>query len=115
MSRAKPQSVTRNDSFICGNCGLAVSAELPGSSFRNHCPNCLYSLHVDRTPGDRLSLCKGLMKPISLWKKDNDEICLIHYCTRCGMIKTNRLAGDDDDETVHKILAEIQTALENNA
>ena len=32
-----------------------------GSDHRNHCPNCLSSLHVDEEPGDRASDCGGIM------------------------------------------------------
>ncbi|MBQ7124729.1 MAG: RNHCP domain-containing protein, partial [Clostridia bacterium] len=55
---------TKNDSgFVCLNCGKEV---LPlGYSSRNHCPFCLSSRHLDINPGDRLSECGGIMKPIS--------------------------------------------------
>lgn len=52
-----------NQGFMCENCGLKVQP-LNNGSYRNHCPNCLYSLHLDMKPGDRKSSCKGLMKPI---------------------------------------------------
>jgi DNA-directed RNA polymerase subunit RPC12/RpoP len=35
-----------NESFVCKNCGREVVPEGAGSQHRNHCPNCLYSLHV---------------------------------------------------------------------
>ena len=41
-----------NQSFTCANCGAAVSP-LAGGGYRNHCPVCLHSLHVDVNPGDR--------------------------------------------------------------
>lgn len=47
------------DSFPCRVCGRLVTPEGAGSSHRNHCPNCLYSLHVDITPGDRAAACHG--------------------------------------------------------
>ena len=54
---------TKNDaSFICENCGKEV---LPlGYSSRNHCPFCLWSLHLDINPGDRASECGGKMEPV---------------------------------------------------
>lgn len=45
------------DSFPCRVCGRLVTPEGAGSSHRNHCPNCLCSLHVDITPGDRAADC----------------------------------------------------------
>lgn len=47
--------------FTCKNCGRVVVPEGAGSTHRNHCPNCLCSLHVDEEPGDRASACGGLM------------------------------------------------------
>ena len=49
-----------HDSFICRVCGRLVVPEGAGSGHRNHCPNCLHSLHVDVEPGDRASECGGL-------------------------------------------------------
>ncbi|HYC79501.1 MAG TPA: RNHCP domain-containing protein, partial [Candidatus Binatia bacterium] len=48
------------ENFVCENCGTKVS----GNGYTNHCPNCLYSKHVDNNPGDRLNKCHGLMEPI---------------------------------------------------
>ena len=42
-----------NDSFICKVCGRPVVPTGAGSDHRNHCPNCLCSLHLDIEPGDR--------------------------------------------------------------
>ena len=42
-----------HDSFTCKVCGRPVIPAGTGSEHRNHCPNCLHSLHVDDEPGDR--------------------------------------------------------------
>ncbi|WP_419962425.1 RNHCP domain-containing protein [Psychrobacillus sp. BM2] len=34
-------------------------------SFRNHCPFCLFSKHLDNYPGDRSSECQDLMRIVS--------------------------------------------------
>ena len=39
------------DSFTCKVCGWLVTPEAAGSDYRNHCPNCLSSLHMDEEPG----------------------------------------------------------------
>ena len=49
------------ESFTCKNCGRLVVPFGAGSDHRNHCPNCLHSLHVDIEPGDRESDCGSLM------------------------------------------------------
>ena len=51
-----------DEEFICLNCGYEVSKL--NYTARDHCPNCLYSRHVDIMPGDRMKECCGLMKPI---------------------------------------------------
>ena len=42
-----------SDSFTCRVCGRLVVSAGAGSGHRNHCPNCLHSLHLDIEPGDR--------------------------------------------------------------
>ena len=86
------------DFFICIQCGMNVSLKAFGTKERNHCPFCLWSIHIDLRPGDRKCFCKGGMAPISVWIKDDGEWSIIHRCTICGMLKTNRIAGDDNEE-----------------
>ena len=42
-----------NDTFSCRVCDRLVFPTPTGGDHRNHCPNCLSSLHVDQEPGDR--------------------------------------------------------------
>lgn len=84
-----------SEGFVCRHCKRAVSPESYGTRHRNHCPYCLWSLHLDETPGDRTSVCKALMEPIGIWVKRDGEWAIIHRCTHCGEIRTNRIAGDD--------------------
>ena len=42
-----------DESFTCRNCGHPVVPAGAGSDHRNHCPNCLCSVHLDIEPGDR--------------------------------------------------------------
>lgn len=87
----------RNDnSFVCRVCGRPVAPGGAGSNHRNHCPNCLSSLHVDNEPGDRESGCGGVMEPIAVWVRKSGEWALIHRCRRCGKIGSNRVAADDN-------------------
>ena len=82
---------TKNDcSFVCGNCGKEVQPM--GNSSRNHCPFCLWSLHVDINPGDRANPCGGLMKPIRSEPDPKKGFVIIHKCQRCGEIKRNKAA-----------------------
>lgn len=85
----------RQEDFVCAQCGAAVQ----GDGYTNHCPACLYSLHVDVSPGDRLADCGGLMAPVAVDRKEG-EYRLLHRCTRCGHEKWNRSASDDDFERI---------------
>ena len=83
----------KNDSgFVCAHCGKEV---LPlGYSSRNHCPFCLWSLHVDENPGDRACECHGLMEPIRVEPDPKKGYVIIHKCTKCGKIQRNRAAHE---------------------
>jgi RNHCP domain len=76
-----------------------------GTRHRNHCPFCLWSRHVDQTPGDRACGCCSAMEPIGIDVRDDGEWALIHRCAGCGALRTNRIAGDDQE------LALLQLAL----
>ncbi len=84
------------DVFTCKVCGRQVVPEGAGSEHRNHCPNCLASLHLDNEPGDRESDCGGIMEPVAVWIKKNGEWSVIHRCKRCGKFSANRTAADDN-------------------
>lgn len=84
--------------FSCKHCKKTVSLEAPGTKNRNHCPFCLYSVHVDNQVGDRCADCTGLMEPIGKFYKADGEEMLVHKCKECGFIRWNRIAGDDSFE-----------------
>lgn len=89
-----------DEEFVCLNCGKKVS-KLNYSS-RDHCPYCLYSLHVDINPGDRQNTCKGLLKPIDI-EKFKDTYKIIYKCTSCGELHKNIMAKDDNYDEILKI------------
>jgi hypothetical protein len=93
------------EGFVCVHCGVAVPGGAPGTHHRNHCPLCLWSSHVDIKPGDRLSGCRGEMEPIAVSVKRNGEWTLIHRCTRCGTLRSNRIAGDDNEYALLSLAA----------
>ena len=84
------------ETFTCKICGRLVLPDGAGSSHRNHCPNCLTSLHVDEKPGDRKSECGGYMEPVAVWVRKNGEWAVIHRCKSCGELRSNRIAADDN-------------------
>jgi hypothetical protein len=83
--------------FRCGNCRLDVSYRAPGTAHRNHCPNCLWSRHLDDDrPGDRAAECGSLMEPIAITVRGDGEWVLVHRCGGCDELHLNRTAADDN-------------------
>ncbi len=89
----------QNTPFRCGRCGADVPASTDGH-YRNHCPCCLWSRHVDVTPGDRSADCAGLMEPTGLVDKGGKGWQIVHRCTVCGRRQPNRVVreGESPDD-----------------
>ncbi len=93
---------TKNDeSFTCEHCGKYVDKLYYTS--RNHCPYCLYSIHVDDNPGDRKNDCRGMMKPVGVEIDSKKGAVIVFKCSKCGIIKKNVSAKDDDYEKILKL------------
>ncbi len=89
-----------DESFTCINCGNVVKPL--EYSARDHCNKCLYSLHVDNTPGDRMNPCKGLLEPIGIEKYKN-TYKIIYKCQKCHQIHKNIMATDDNFDLIIKL------------
>lgn len=110
--------------FICSHCKMSVPSDSGvGTKNRNHCPKCLYSLHVDdKVSGDRSANCGGEMEPIGITfkqegvdkygKEKQGEIMLIHRCVKCGRVSINRIAGDDDPDQILQIYNKSKEAID---
>lgn len=107
--------------FKCAHCHVIVSSAhmLSGVNNRNHCPYCLWSCHLDLyVAGDRLSACKGQMRPVGLTMKmsrnkyrldGRGELMLVHQCIECGALSINRVAADDDSSRILSVFRESFT------
>ena len=107
--------------FRCAHCHNLVPSThiVSGVNNRNHCPYCLWSFHLDLfVAGDRLSACKGQMKPIGLTMKkgrnkyrlgSGGELMLIHQCVECGTLSINRIAADDHPDSVMDVFLQSPT------
>lgn len=96
-----------NQDFRCLHCHAFVTVDrsLSAVNNRNHCPYCLWTRDLDLfEAGDRLSACKGGMRPVGLTLKERHkkygtnhqgELMLVHCCTECGKVAINRIAADD--------------------
>lgn len=84
---------TKNDSgFTCVHCGFEVKPL--GYTSRNHCPKCLWSIHIDIMPGDRECDCLGEMEPVSAVTDAKKGYIIIHKCTKCNEIRRNKAAHE---------------------
>ena len=93
----------KNDSgFTCRNCGKEVTPL--GYTSRDHCPYCLHSIHIDIVPGDRANTCLGTLRPISVESSSKKGYIITYRCDKCGEIKRNKMADDDD----FSVMLEIQ-------
>ncbi len=98
------EKLRRGKSFVCKNCSRKVLPIKYGGRFRNHCPNCLYSLHLDlRKAGDRKNKCGGVMEPVGFFKRRTGEQVIVHRCLKCDKEVFNRIASDDDFEKVNAL------------
>lgn len=86
-------SFTRTkEDFVCEQCGACVT----GDGYTNHCPQCLWSRHVDLSPGDRASPCGGAMEPVGLQVPSGGAWRIVHKCLRCGFIRAQNAAREDN-------------------
>ena len=93
-----------DEEFTCENCGRKVKKL--GYSCRNHCPYCLYSKHVDNMPGDRQEECHGKLKPVGVELESKKGYVIIFKCEKCGKIRKNKAAKDDNMDLIIKLSAE---------
>ena len=98
--QVKKNFIRQKEDFVCEVCGTKVA----GTGYTNHCPNCLWSKHVDKdVPGDRDDTCQGLMEPVEVEIKHGQYI-LIHRCQKCGKIAKNKVSEKDNFEAILKLL-----------
>lgn len=88
--------IPREEEFICLHCEQTVKP-LGSGTYRDHCPTCLYSRHVDRDgPGDRFSTCLGLLQPTGIDQDSKKGFVIVYQCEKCGKSHRNKAAPDDE-------------------
>lgn len=87
-----------DEDFVCEVCGSHVNHL--GYTARDHCPYCLFSKHVDNNPGDRMCFCHGRLKPIAIERGKKDGYKIVYRCEKCGAIKKNKAAHDDNMDLI---------------
>ncbi len=93
------------ENFTCEQCGTVVF----GDGYTNHCPECLWSKHVDQNPGDRAETCRGLMKPRNV-EVNGGEMSIIHQCISCRKKQKNRRGYHDNHLAILKVMEQEKYA-----
>lgn len=88
----------RQEDFICEICQTITQ----GNGYTNHCPECLYSKHVDINPGDRSASCQGMMKPVSKGL-DKKGYYLIHHCLKCEAQRRIKILECDNKDVINSL------------
>ena len=103
MNNEKARFTMIDEDFICRECGNDVKAL--GYTARDHCPKCLTSIHIDNNPGDRSCKCLGTLRPVAVEPSKKDTYKIVYICDKCGMIKRNKAALDDDMDKIINIMS----------
>lgn len=88
------------EDFTCEHCAAGVR----GDGYTNHCPQCLWSKHVDVEPGDRAAVCGGMMQPLLL-EGGTPYYTILHECEACGFQRRNKVQKQDDSRAVVALAA----------
>lgn len=91
-----------DEGFVCKVCGTTVPP-LKYSS-RDHCTNCLCSLHVDNNPGDRENDCHGVLVPVEVKLNSKKGYVIGYKCSKCGQRHNNKAAADDNFKTLLSVM-----------
>jgi hypothetical protein len=90
--------IKNKEDFICENCNYRNF----GNGYTNHCSECLFSKHVDVSPGDRLNNCGGIMEPLYI-SYTNKNKYILHKCRKCSFEKKNIVQINDSVDQMIKI------------
>lgn len=120
----------------CKHCGNIFTLDPPvgwvppkifGQFQRNHCPKCLYSIHIDDKYGDRKMWCghkinengpdyddanfsSSLLVPISKTINHNGILCIVHECEKCKKDRICKVAPDDNKQILATLpMVDIET------
>jgi hypothetical protein len=102
MTMATKRFTRTIENFTCKNCGF----EVKGNGYTDHCPNCLWSRHVDINPGDRAADCKGMMEPKEALHTGSG-FAILFKCTDCKAEKRNRSAGEDNEALLFELMPKL--------
>lgn len=85
----------RVEDFTCEHC----HTEVKGDGYTNHCPQCLWSKHVDVNPGDRANDCGGMMEPLAV-EGNSPKYRIVERCQKCREIKHFTMHKSDNPNAI---------------
>ncbi len=86
------------EEVVCEHCGHVFT----GGGYVDHCPQCLWSKHVDQeVPGDRKSDCQGMMVPVSAEVRKRGKVFILYVCKKCGH---SSYASQREEDNLDKII-----------
>ena len=80
------------DTYRCLNCGWTMPAEEQGKE-PDHCPNCLLAIHEEDREGNE---CGGILEPVGIWVRSENEWEIIQRCRFCGEMRTSAMDRRDN-------------------
>ena len=101
-----------DEDFTCEVCSYHVKAL--GYTARDHCPDCLCSIHVDINPGDRACTCHGILMPIAIEPIKKEGYKIVYQCSSCKEIKRNKAAIDDNMDLIIQIMSNPSNIKQDN-
>ena len=85
----------------CPGCGWTPSIN-ENENHQDHCPNCLCSLHQETAEG---LMCGGIMEPVSVWVRDDDQWEIIQRCRLCGEMQAVKMTEQDSRIKVLSVIS----------
>ena len=86
-----PRFTMKDENFICEVCGKQVNKL--GYTARDH------------FPGDRSCSCHGILRPVAIDPGKKGTYKIVYQCEKCGMIKRNKTAKDDNMDLIVQIMS----------
>ena len=59
----------------------------------DHCPNCLLAIHEEDREGNE---CGGVLEPVGIWVRSENEWEIIQRCRFCGEMRTSPMDWRDN-------------------
>ena len=86
----------------CIVCGWSPPKDGIEKKKRDHCPCCLSAVHRE---DEEENECGGILEPVGIWVRSDNEWEIIQRCSLCGQMVTAPVEQDDSPIKVLSIAA----------